>query len=64
MPFSTIAFQMVVDALRANFRRAITSENLAEDFGHLSETGREFMQELSNALADALGQPGNRKIKP
>ena len=63
MPFSTIAFQMVVDALRANFRRAITSENLAEDFGHLSETGREFMQELSNALADALGQPGNRKIK-
>jgi hypothetical protein len=53
----------VVDALRANFRRAITSENLVEDFGHLSETGREFMQELSNALADALGQPGNRKIK-
>jgi len=63
MPFSTITFQMVVDALRANFRRAITSENLAEDFGHLSTTGREFMQELSNALADALGHPGNRKIK-
>lgn len=63
MPFSTITFQMVVDALRANFRRAITSENLAEDFGHLSTTGREFMQELSNALADALGEPGNRKIK-
>ncbi|PZP61757.1 MAG: SAM-dependent methyltransferase [Azospira oryzae] len=63
MPFSTITFQMVVDALRANFRRSITSENLVEDFGHLSTTGREFMQELSNALADALGQPGNRKIK-
>ena len=28
------------------------------------EPWREFMQELSNALADALGQPGNRKIKP
>lgn len=63
MPFSTVTFQMVVDALMANFRRAITSENLAEDFGHLSNTGREFMQELSNALADALSQPGNRKIK-
>ncbi len=63
MPFSTITFQMVVDALRASFRRAITAENLAEDFGHLSGTGCEFMQELSNALADALGQPGNRKIK-
>jgi len=63
MPFSVIAFQMVVDALRANFRRAITSENLIEDFGHLSSTGREFMQELSNALADALGQSGDRKIK-
>lgn len=63
MPFSTISFQMVVDALKANFRRAITAENLAEDFGHLSVTGCEFMQELSNALADALGTPGNRKIK-
>ena len=63
LPFSAIAFQMVVDALRANFRRAITSANLAEDFGHLSSMGREFMQELSNALADALGKPGNPKIK-
>lgn len=29
MPFSVISFQMVVDALKANFRRAFTSENLA-----------------------------------
>ena len=63
MPFSPIVFQMVVDALRASFRRAITSENLAEDFGHLSTTGREFMQALSDALAYALGEPGSRKIK-
>lgn len=63
MPFSTTSFQMVVDALRANFRRAITAENLAEDFGHASQTGREFMQELADALLDALGTPGNRKIK-
>ncbi|HZS80176.1 MAG TPA: N-6 DNA methylase [Herbaspirillum sp.] len=63
MPFSTVSFQMVVDALRANFWRAITSENLAEDFGHLSVTGCEFMQELSDALAESLGQPGHRKIK-
>jgi len=62
MPFSIITFQMVVDALRAKFRRAITSENLVEDFGHRSATGCEFMQELSNALSDALGQQGNRKI--
>ena len=62
IPFSTISFQMVVDALRANFRRAITAENLAEDFGHASQTGREFMQVLSDALADALGATGNRKI--
>ncbi len=63
MPFSTTSFQMVVDALRANFRRAITSENLTEDFGHLSVTGRGFMQELSNALADSLDKPENHKIK-
>jgi len=63
MPFSTITFQMVVGALQANFRRAITSENLAKDFGHLSATGREFMQVLSDALADALSNSGDRKIK-
>ena len=63
MPFSTISFQMVVDALKASFRRAITAENLAEDFGHASHTGCEFMQELSNALGDALSVSGNRKIK-
>lgn len=63
MPCSETSFQMVVDALRANYRRAITADNLAEDFGHRSQTGREFMQELSRALADALGAPGDRKIK-
>jgi hypothetical protein len=63
MPFSIISFQMVVDALKASFRRAITSENLAEDFGHASQTGCEFMQQLSNALADALNVRGNQKIK-
>lgn len=63
MPFSETSFEMVVDALRANFRRAITAENLAEDFGHLSTTGRDFMQKLSDVLAKSLGHPGNRKIK-
>ncbi len=63
MPFSSISFQMVVDALRANFRRAISAENLAEDFGHASPTGCQFMQQLADALADALSATGNRKIK-
>jgi hypothetical protein len=63
MPFSPISFQMVVDALRASFRRAITAENLAEDFGHAAQTGREFMQQLADALAEALSATGDRKIK-
>ncbi len=63
MIFSPISFQMVVDALKANFRRAITAENLAEDFGHASHTGCEFMQKLSDGLANALSIPGNRKVK-
>lgn len=63
IPFSATAFQMVVDALRANFRRAITSENLIQDFGHLSSTGQQVMQELSDALAGALGPHCNRKVK-
>jgi len=63
MPFSIATFQMVIDALRANFRRAITSENLIEDFGHLSSVGCGLMQTLANALEDALEHSGNRKIK-
>jgi len=63
MPFSVITFQMVIDALRANFRRAIMSENLIADFGHLSSAGRGVMQALSDALADALENTQNRKIK-
>lgn len=63
LPFSPISFQMVVDALKASFRRAITAENLAEDFGHAAQAGRAFMQQLADALADALGAAGNRKIK-
>ena len=55
--------QRATDVSCTNFRRVFTSENLTEDFGRLSETGRAFIQELSNALADALGQPGSRKIK-
>jgi len=63
MPFSIVTFQMVVAALQANFWRALTSDNLTEDFGHASSTGQDVMQTMSDALADALGTPGNRKIK-
>lgn len=63
MAFSPVSFSLVVEALRANFRRSITSENLMEDFGHLSTIGRDMMGELSGALAEALGAPGNKKIK-
>lgn len=57
MPFSATSFHMVVDALKANFRRAIIAENLVEDFGHASQTGCEFMQELSDALRMHLVPP-------
>ena len=63
MPFSLLSFQMVVDALKASFRRALTADNLAEDFGHASPTGCDLMQQLADALADALSVSGNRKIK-
>jgi len=63
MPCSITTFQMVVDALRANFRRAITSENLIADFGHLSNAGCTLMQALSNTLGVALEPSGSRKIK-
>lgn len=62
MPFSIHSFEMVANAIRANYRRAITAENLADDFGHRSAIGRATMQTLANALARALRPGGSTKI--
>jgi len=54
---------MVVEALSKNFRRAITSDNLIEDFGYNSNCGVDLMQDLTDSLIYAVMDNNNPKIK-
>jgi hypothetical protein len=58
-----LTFAMVVEACRKSFRRPVTASNLIEDFGHASRRGIALMRALVDALADALGKNGNKKIQ-
>jgi hypothetical protein len=63
LPVSQITFDMVVEACRKCYRRAVTANNLIEDFGHDSSRGLALMTALSNALAHAQRDGGNKKIR-
>jgi len=63
MPFSPESVEMVVDALRSDTRKGLTSENLLADFGHGSGNARAFMQQLSDGLAQQLAVNENNKLK-
>ncbi len=63
IPFSEYAVGLVMQAIKADTRRAVTIENLMADFGHSSVNARSLMQVLADALADELSVGGNSKIK-
>lgn len=63
VPFSEYAVALVVEAIKADTRRAITVDNLLADFGHRSPNAQALMQALSDALAAELAVSGNSKIK-
>ena len=63
MPFSPESVAMVVDALRSDTRKGLTTENLLADFGHGSVNARAFMQQLSDGLAKQLAIKENNKLK-
>ncbi len=63
MPFSPESVEMVVDALRFDTRKGLTTENLLSDFGHGSANARAFMQHLSDGLSQQLALSGNNKLK-
>jgi len=63
IPFSEYAVELVIQAIQADTRRAITVDNLMRDFGHGSLNARALMQSLSDALANELAATGNSKIK-
>lgn len=63
LEFSEYAVGLVVQAVLADTRRAVTASNLIEDFGHGAVNARSLMQVLSDALSEDLSSKGNSKLK-
>jgi hypothetical protein len=63
IPFSIYAVLLVVKAIKADTRRAITVDNLLADFGHRSANAKALMQAMADTLADELAVKGNSKTK-
>lgn len=63
VPFSEYAVALVMEAIKADTRRAITVDNLLADFGHRSTNAQALMQAMGDALAAELAANGNSKIK-
>ena len=63
IPFSLYAVSIVIEAFKADTRRALTTENLLRDFGHGASNARELMQSLSDGLAYEIQKSDNNKVK-
>lgn len=63
IPFSEYAVSMVIDAFVSDTRKALTTENLLNDFGHGSVNAKDLMQSLSDGLANEIQKPKNNKVK-
>ena len=63
MPLSLDSVGLVFEACRLSHRRALTANNLIEDFGQSSFAGRTLMQTLANNLLRFYLDRGNNKIK-
>ncbi len=63
MPLSEASVLMILTALTGSYRRAITAENLIEDFGHTSELGHNMMSVLAEVLCKHLEGKKNTKVR-
>ena len=63
MPLSLDSVGLIFEACRLSHRRALTANNLIEDFGQGSSVGRSIMQALANSLVRFYLHRGNNKIK-
>ncbi|WP_263322298.1 N-6 DNA methylase [Endozoicomonas sp. Mp262] len=63
MPLSEVSVDKVYKSLQSDTRRALTPQNLIEDFGHASYVGRSLMGALSNELTKHFHATENNKIK-
>lgn len=63
LTLSPASVSMVFEACRHSSRKALTAENLIEDFGHGSASGGQLMQALADSLHSYLDGQTNNKIK-
>jgi hypothetical protein len=63
LPFSEASVALVAQACLDSKRRAVTAENLVEDFGHGVEIGHNMMAALATELQSHIKAAGNNKIK-
>lgn len=63
LPFNEASIGLVAQACADAQRRAVTAENLIEDFGHGSEIGRLMMANLAAELQTQLKSEANGKVK-
>ena len=63
LPFNEASVALVAQACLDLKRRAVSAENLVEDFGHDAEIGHRMMDALAKELEGHLKVPGNNKIK-
>lgn len=63
LPLTEKTFEMVVEACRASYRRAITAENLISDFGHSSIRGVALMRAFGLALSYAKNRDDGTKVR-
>lgn len=61
--FSEYAVSMVIDAFISDTRKALTTENLLNDFGHGSGNAKDLMQNLADGLAGEVNKQDNNKVK-
>ena len=63
LPFNAASVELVAQACFDSKRRAVTAENLVEDFGHSAKIGHAMMASLVSQLENQLTASGNNKIK-
>lgn len=63
LPFNEASVELVSQACFDSKRRAVTAENLVEDFGHSAVIGHAMMASFVSQLERQLTAKGNNKIK-
>lgn len=63
LPFNEASVELVAQACFDSKRRAVTADNLVEDFGHQAKIGHAMMAIMVSQLESQLTAEGNNKIK-